>query len=282
MDKKIIIVLTIILIALIGIIFIISSMFSKKEAPVEEPIIEEPIIEEPVVNTLDQVNGLVGNIKIIFEQEKGISGGYISVYENQAFLSSIEALQALEVSNMRSSIDKENGNFCFYLSKDGTDICIDSQSEGILNTPFCTETNVSCLNNKQIVIEEDEVISVSEVEEELILKQEVTVLQTNLKKYSSNLTGEETITINGKEYGPYTKSYIIYNDSEWGLLMEYNSKWYVNINGKAFGPYTERPIVEAYGENMGYSYVKEGEYYVFLSGETYGPYQDLTEFSLGE
>ena len=277
MDKKIIIVLVVILIALIGIIFIISSMFSKKE------VIEEPIIEEPIVNVLDQVTLLVKNIKTIFEQEKGISGGYISTYENESFMSDIEDLRVLDVSNMRSSVDKENLNFCFYLLKDGLDICIDSQNEGILNASFCTEANVSCQNNGEVVVGEgEETISAPQVEEELILKQEVTVLETNLKKYSSNLTGEETISINGKDYGPYTESYIIYNDSEWGLLMEYNSKWYVNINGKAFGPYIERPVVEAYGENMGYSYVKEGKYYVFLSGETYGPYQDLTEFSLGE
>ncbi|MDD4661663.1 MAG: hypothetical protein PHG24_00070 [Candidatus Pacebacteria bacterium] len=287
MDKKIVIVLAVILISLIGIIFIISSMFSKKEEIVNE---EVPVIEQEV-SSLDQVINDVNNLKVIIEGEKINLGGYISAYTNESFLNIIEDLKVLGVSGMRSNIDKENSAFCFYLSKDGLDICIDNNNEGIVNSAFCTETNISCFNGEQIIPEEnipeetvpeENIPEETVVEDRLILKQEVSVSETNLKIYSSSLTGEEKVFINDKEYGPYEESYIVYSELEWGLLLKYNGKWYVNINGKAFGPYIERPVVEAYGEKMGYSYVKDEEYYVFLSGETYGPYQDLTEFSLGE
>ena len=90
------------------------------------------------------------------------------------------------------------------------------------------------------------------------------------------------VFINEKEFGPYSQAYITHNENEWGLLMNYNNKWYVNINGKAFGPYLEKPTVEFYGENIGFSYIKDNKYYVNLNSQIYGPYDDLIEFNLNE
>ncbi len=290
MDKKLIIVLSIILFALIGIIFIISLVISGNSSNNEQES-TVPVIEETIDSELSNIKNIIENVKIN-------KGGYEYLYNDQSFLDSINKLKALGGVTIVSNIDPLTQTYCLSLvnSKDNSYSCIDNNFIGILETPSCGRDNIVCMipqseevseNNEEAIsqndnILEEEIINNEELveeEPELAFVEEVTVGSTAISKYKNN-DNQEIIFINGKEYGPYSESYITYNQNEWGILMKYNNKWYVNINGKAAGPYIEKPEVEFYGGSLGFSYVKDGKYYVKLSDEVYGPYDDLLEFDV--
>lgn len=283
MDKRLIIILSIILFSLIGIIFIVSSMFSKNESNNNAINQEEPSSIEKVNSELSNIKNIIGNI----------TDGYEHLYDNQDFLNSINELKALGVTNIISNIDPQNQTYCLSLVKDGINLCIDNDYIGNIDVSYCGRDNIACtipfeeepiieeeeapINEEEPIIEEDEVVE----EPELVLKEEVKVKDTSISIYE-NGDGSKIVFINEKEFGPYSQAYITHSENEWGLLMNYNNKWYVNINGKAFGPYLEKPTVEFYGENIGFSYIKDNKYYINLNNQIHGPYDDLTEFDLNE
>lgn len=287
MDKRLIIILSIILFSLIGIIFIVSSMFSKNENNNNVINQEEPSSIEKVNSELSNIKNIIGNI----------TDGYEHLYDNQDFLNSINELKALGATNIISNINPQNQTYCLSLVKDDISLCIDNNYIGNIDVSYCGRDNIACtipFEEEPIIEEEETPINEEEEKEEtpikeedgaiegpeLILKEEVNVKNTNISIYEEG--GSKTVFINEKEFGPYSEAYITYSESEWGLLMNYNNKWYVNINGKAFGPYLEKPTVEFYGENIGFSYTKDNKYYVNLNGQIHGPYDDLTEFDLNE
>lgn len=285
MDKRLIIVLSIIIFSLIGIIFIVSLMFSKNESNNNVSNQEEPSSIEKVNSELFDIKNTIGNI----------TDGYEHLYDNQDFLNSINELKALGATNIISNINPQNQTYCLSLVKDGVNLCIDNDYIGNIDVSYCSRDNITCtVPFEEEPIIEDEETSINEegetpikeedeiIEEpELILKEEVKVKNTSISIYE-NEGGGKIVFINEKEFGPYSEAYITYNESEWGLSMNYNNKWYINTNGKAFGPYLEKPTVEFYGENIGFSYIKDNKYYVNLNGQIYGPYDDLTEFNLNE
>jgi len=292
MDKKLVVILVIIICSLIGITFLVSSMLPKEA-------LNEPTQQE---NTFD-VNLELANIQNIIEGVKIDEGKYNDLYNNQEFLDKINELKTLGASSIVSNIDPQNEKYCISFIFNGSNLCIDNIYIGGVDNSGCIRGNTSCFNNVEqaeaieiimpeqveeeiISTEEDpvEVIEVEQIEEikvieGLSLEEEVIVGETSISKYKNN-NGQEIIFINEKEHGPYSESYITYNDSGWGVLCNYNDKWYVNLNGKATGPYTQKPVVEFYGEDLGFSYIKNDEYYVNLNGKTYGPYEDLLEFNL--
>lgn len=284
MDKRLIIVLSIIIFSLIGIIFIVSLMFSKNESNNNVSNQEEPSSIEKVNSELFDIKNIIGNI----------TDGYEHLYDNQDFLNSINELKALGATNIISNINPQNQTYCLSLVKDGVNLCIDNDYIGNIDVSYCSRDNITCTVpfEEEPIIEEEET-SINEegetpikeedeiIEEpELILKEEVKVKNTSISIYEEG--GSKIVFINEKEFGPYGEVDITYNESEWGLSMNYNNKWYINTNGKAFGPYLEKPTVEFYGENIGFSYIKDNKYYVNLNGQIYGPYDDLTEFNLNE
>ncbi|MDD4358256.1 MAG: hypothetical protein PHY30_00380 [Candidatus Pacebacteria bacterium] len=288
MDKKIAIVLSIVLFSLIGIIFLVSSMIPKessvKEAQQES---EETNQEEQVFDISSEVN----SIKIIIEEDKTNELTYRHLYNNQQFLDKIVELKTAGASNIISNIDPENEKYCLSLNYNGSNFCVDNEFLGSVDVPNCREDNYTCVI--EIIEQEDEPMEIIMPEEEqetqvveeekaevLALEKDINVGSTNIKKYKNNNSGEETIVINGKEYGPYSESYITYDENDWGILCNYKQKWYVNINGKATGPYEGEPSIEFYGEDLGFSYVKNNAYYVNLKNKVYGPYSDLSEFNI--
>ncbi len=290
MDKRLIIILSIILFSLIGIIFIVSSMFSKNESNNNAINQEEPSSIEKVNSELSNIKNIIGNI----------TDGYEHLYDNQDFLNSINELKALGVTNIISNIDPQNQTYCLSLVKDDINLCIDNDYIGNIDVSYCGRDNIACtilfeeepiieeeetpINEEEPIIEEETPIyEEDEVVEgpELVLKEEVKVKNNSISIYE-NKESSKIVFINEKEFGPYSQAYITHNENEWGLLMNYNNKWYVNINGKAFGPYLEKPTVEFYGENIGFSYIKDNKYYINLNNQIHGPYDDLTEFDLNE
>jgi len=261
-------------------------------------VLDKPTQQE---NTFD-VNLELANIKNVIEGVKNGDGKYDDLYNNQEFLDKITELKNLGASSIVSNIDPQNEKYCVSFIFDGSILCIDNIYTGSVDNSGCVRGNVSCFSNveqseaieiimseqveeENISEEEDpvEVIEVEQIEEAetiegLSLEEEVTVGETSISKYK-NSDGQEIIFINEKEHGPYSESYITYNDNDWGVLCNYNNKWYVNLNGKATGPYAQKPVVEFYGEDLGFSYIKNDEYYVNLNGKTYGPYEDLLEFN---
>lgn len=278
MEKRVIIALSIILVALIGIIFIISLLFNNNKKTNEEPLPIEQGEELPVdvFSSLLSIKGIVEGINIT-------QGGYQYMNENSDISNIVEKMRNdLSVTNVRSNVDIENRTFCFSLKdSEGNNLCIDNVHGDVLqgfncnNSKLC-EAEIINLEEPEIIPNPEQIIP--EEQAVPILKQEVTVGETLIKRYDDS--GDQIIYINDKEYGPYEQAYIIYNEIDWGLLLLYKGSWYVNINGKAKGPYVERPVVESYGEELGYSYVKDDQYYVVLNNEIYGPYEDLIEFDI--
>ncbi|MDD2519306.1 MAG: hypothetical protein PHG18_05420 [Bacilli bacterium] len=265
-------------------------MFSKNESNNNAINQEEPSSIEKVNSELSNIKNIIGNI----------TDGYEHLYDNQDFLNSINELKALGATNIISNIDPQNQTYCLSLVKDDINLCIDNDYIGNIDVSYCGRDNIACIipfeeepiieeeeapiNEEEPIIEEETPIyEEDEVVEgpELVLKEEVKVKNNSISIYE-NKESSKIVFINEKEFGPYSQAYITHNENEWGLLMNYNNKWYVNINGKAFGPYLEKPTVEFYGENIGFSYIKDNKYYINLNNQIHGPYDDLTEFDLNE
>ncbi len=290
MEKRVIIALSVILVALIGIIFIISLLFTNNNKKVNEsplPIGQGEESPVDVFSSLLSIKGIVEGINIT-------QGGYQYMNENSDISNIVEKMRNdLNVTNIKSNADIGNKTFCFSLKdNEGKNLCIDNEHRDILQGFSCENSKLcKAVLIQDPTIKEPETVSDLEEQEtseetvkivieetEPVLKQEVTVKDTIIKIYESG--EEKMLYINDKEYGPYEQVQIISNEKYWGLLLLYNGSWYVNINGKAKGPYAERPVVEFYGEDLGFSYIKDGKYYVNLSNEIYGPYDDLTEFDI--
>jgi len=287
MDKKIIIILSIILFSLIGIIFIISSIISGNSSNGSLPDSENNIGQEEVPSAED-INTELSNIRNIIENTKTNKGGYEYLYDEQEFLNSVTKLKTLGGTNIISNINPQNQTYCLSLLNNGINLCIDNNFIGSVAISNCNRNNTTCAiigieeresGESEVILEEEKEEVVAIEEPKTTLEEEVKVGNTTISKYK-NENGQEIIFVNEKEYGPYIESYIVYDESEWGILMNYNNKWYVNINGKATGPYLEKPTVEFYEDNLGFSYLKDDNYYVNLKNEIYGPYSDLTEFDL--
>lgn len=293
MDKKLIIVLLAILFALIGIIFIISLIISGNPFEGESKIEQEntPQIKETIDSELLK-------LKIVIENVKMNKGGYEHLYDSEDFLNSINELKAMGAVNIVSNIDPLSQTYCLALlnSENNVSSCIDNNFIGNLESPACGRDNIACEipqnedipeNIEEIVDESDNITEEGDVEEnieeeevlELILLETVTVKDTIIEKYKNN-EGKEIIFINKKEFGPYNETFIVHNETDWGISMDYNGSWYVNINGKPVGPYVEKPIIEFYDESLGFSYIKNNKYYVAIGTDIYGPYGDLSEFNL--
>lgn len=263
MDKKVIIILSIILASLIGIIFLISLMINNNTKKAQEEAPEVINQEEVELGSPQDVSSLLLSVKGLIENIDFVQEGSGAVFDNEEINTIIQKMKEEGATKIKTGLGKM-GSFCFSLiDAEANNLCVDKDNEGVLPGFNCSEAK-KCLS----------------INEELgpILKDEITVQGTTIKRYDDN--GSQTVFINDKEYGPYAKVYIAYTETEWGLLLAYDGNWYVNINGKAKGPYVERPVVEAYGEKIGYSYLKDGKYYVSLNGEIFGPYEDLTEFDI--
>ncbi|MDD3032439.1 MAG: hypothetical protein PHX52_00300 [Candidatus Pacebacteria bacterium] len=289
MDKKIIIILSIILVSLMGVVFIVSLLINNNKKQTQE-VVENPIVEEEG-NVFSDIPTALSSLKSLIDNIKITQGGYQYINDNEEMISAVNAIKEFKVSNMKSNVDKDKQIFCFSLtSKEGKNFCIDNLNEQVLEEFTCSSKSTSCVVVPVVIpsegvegeipeiVPEEEVPEIIPEEQEPILKQEVTVGETVIKRYDDE--GKQVIYINDKEYGPYEEAYIIYKETDWGLLLLYQGSWYVDINGKVTGPYTERPVVEFYGEDLGYSYLKDGKYYVSLNNETYGPYDDLVEFNI--
>lgn len=292
MDKKLIIVLLVILFALIGITFIIGLIISGN--PSEG---ENKTGQENVPQTEETIDSELFNLKNIIENVKISKGGYEYLYDDEGFLNSVNKLKAMGAVNIISNINPLSQTYCLTLFHGENNIssCIDNNFIGTLETSACDRNNIICVipQNEEVsetteevipenndIVEEDDGKEVEEEEvPELVLTENVTVGNTTIARYKNN-EQKEIIFINEKEYGPYSETYIMHNESEWGLAMNYNGKWYVNINGKAVGPYTQKPTIEFYDESLGFSYIKDDKYYVKIGDEIYGPYDDLLEFDL--
>ena len=263
-DKKTILILGLVLLSLGGIIFILFSLFSKPE--------EVIFNEEEEVNVIQEINDELFKIRNILENDIALFN------KNPEVLNIVEKLKELGSRNIVSNIDSKNQLYCFALTNDGKSFCVDNNFIGDIDVFYCNKDNASCAMSTI----EEEIEEIEEIEEVMfVLKEEALIKDTEILIYEKR-DGGVIVIIDDEEFGPYSEADLVYNEAEWGVLMSYNQKWYVNINGKARGPYLKKPVMEFYEDNLGFSFEKDNKYYVILMDQVYGPYDDLLEFDINE
>ncbi len=279
MNKKLILIIVIVLFALAGGFFL---FLENKDSDLPQQ--DEVAIE-------DRINIELAKIKSIIEED--IREGR-NFNDNEKILSGVDTLKALGAIKIVSNFNFESQAYCFSLERDGMKLCMDNEGIKDVNVFYCNENNIACSiflgggkedyyidNDDFLFEEEEEEEEVFEEESGLTLEEEVIVKTTSISVY---IDEEENkfVFIGDEEFGPYENVEIVNNEEEWAILIEYDDEFYVNLNGEISGPYLEKPTIEFYGNEVGFYYIKDNNYYINLNDRVYGPYDDLTEFDLNE